>query len=404
MCPQKEDITNALIGTLDCLHLNVYVPSTASSRNRYPVMVWIHGGGYRTGFAGRQESDPRFLMRHDVIVVTLNYRLGAYGFLCLDTPEIPGNQGLKDQMTALRWIKNNIEAFGGNTDKITIFGESAGASSIDLHLYYTKEDLFNNVILQSGHTLAPFAFFESDPNAPLKLAKHLGFATSNIDDALTFLKAAPTDLVIAATFETDVEFRPCVEKQFDNVEPFITSHPVVTNIPKARNVSILMGFTNNERGYLYVNDDVEAYERLNPFSGLTDLGRLFTFESDYHTEMKNIIRHFYFGDGAINADIRNQLCDFTSDVTFYHPSYRSIRKYFENGANEIYHYVFSYDGNRNYLKEKYNYTNVEGALHADEISYLFDVALFDETPTPEDQLIIDRMTALWTNFAKYRYI
>lgn len=105
-------------------------------------MIHIHGGGFSIGFAGRFAYGPSFLVKHDVILVTLNYRLGPYGFMCLHTPEVPGNQGLKDQLIALRWIRDNIESFGGDANVITVLGGSAGARSIDLHLLSRHEKLF----------------------------------------------------------------------------------------------------------------------------------------------------------------------------------------------------------------------------------------------------------------------
>ncbi|KOB73567.1 Uncharacterized protein OBRU01_10551 [Operophtera brumata] len=171
ICPQVEEFNNTIVGSLDCLHLNVYVPNTASSQERLPVLVWIYGGGFSIGFSGRHLYGPGYLVRHDIILVTLNYRLGPYGFMCLDNPAVPGNQGLKDQRIALKWVKDNIEAFGGDANKITIFGESAGASSVDLHLYYQEERLFEQVIMQSGSALSPWAVLEPDTSVPLALAE-----------------------------------------------------------------------------------------------------------------------------------------------------------------------------------------------------------------------------------------
>nr|QEP99748.1 acetylcholinesterase-like protein [Glyphodes pyloalis] len=400
VCPQlDEDANNTLVGSIDCLNLHVYVPNTASSRNPRPVMVWIHGGAFIVGSGGRYDYGPRFLVRHDVIVVTVNYRLGAYGFLCPDIPEVPGNQGIKDQLTALRWVKNNIDAFGGDSNQITLFGESAGAITSDFLLIYTKEILFNNLILQSGTALKPLAAIKPNPSVPLKLAKHLGFVTDNVHDALQFLRTVDSNLVVAATLETNVQTRPCLENEYDNVERLITSLPVDMKIEKARSVPILVGFNDNERGLLYENVKTEDFKNLNPFK---EISNIHDFDDEYFINMVvDIVRQFYIGDENVSEDVKDSLIDFDSDLSFYHSTLRSIEKYFENGASNIYFYVFSYDGDRNFVKRKTNANNISGAAHADELGYLFDVVTFDETPTPEDQLIIDRITTLWTNFAKY---
>lgn len=98
VCPQVEEFNNTIVGSLDCLNLNVFVPNKASSEKKLPVLVWIPGGGFTIGFGNRYLYGPKYLIRHDVVVVSINYRLGPYGFMCLDTPGVPGNQGLKDQV------------------------------------------------------------------------------------------------------------------------------------------------------------------------------------------------------------------------------------------------------------------------------------------------------------------
>lgn len=139
-----------LRGSEDCLYLNVFAPANAS---RAPVMVWIHGGSFRSG-AG-SDYDGRVLAReHGVVVVTLNYRLGPLGFLAapaLLEGRTNGNYGLLDQQAALRWVRQNISAFGGDPGNVTVFGESAGGMSIcDQLASPGAAGLFDKAILQSG--------------------------------------------------------------------------------------------------------------------------------------------------------------------------------------------------------------------------------------------------------------
>ncbi len=130
----------------DCLSLNVWTPQGAAAR---PVMVWIHGGGFANG-SGDQYDAAWLVTRGDIVVVTLNYRLGALGFLA--HPGIgDGNYGLADQQAALRWVRDNIAQFGGDPDKVTIAGESAGAVSVCDHLVAPESaGLFRAAIIQSG--------------------------------------------------------------------------------------------------------------------------------------------------------------------------------------------------------------------------------------------------------------
>ncbi len=145
----------------DCLYLNVFTPAGHVTRSRQgkfisgakklPVMLWFHGGAFQQGAARRPEYDGKKLAERDIIVVTINYRLGALGFLVSSPDGLYGNFGLMDQRAALDWVKNNIEAFGGDPDNITLFGESAGAVMIGLHLLMEGAgNLFHKAIMQSN--------------------------------------------------------------------------------------------------------------------------------------------------------------------------------------------------------------------------------------------------------------
>jgi carboxylesterase 2 len=115
----------------DCLYLNIYTPAgAAQSKSQLPVMVWFHGGAFQQGAAKRPEYDGRRLAQAEmVVVVTVNYRLGALGFLVSSELGLLGNYGLMDQRAALYWIQKHIASFGGNPNSITLFGESAGGTS-----------------------------------------------------------------------------------------------------------------------------------------------------------------------------------------------------------------------------------------------------------------------------------
>jgi len=152
-CPQPASTFGRASSSENCLFLNVFAPATHRGR-ALPVMVWIHGGALVAGES--DDYDPSALVGHHVIVVTLNYRLGALGFLAhpalADKPGGPsGDYGLMDQQAALRWVQRNIRAFGGNPANVTIFGESAGGQSVLLQLVSpTARGLFTRAIAESG--------------------------------------------------------------------------------------------------------------------------------------------------------------------------------------------------------------------------------------------------------------
>ncbi|XP_072942033.1 esterase FE4-like [Epargyreus clarus] len=398
ICPQVEEFNNTITGTLDCLHLNIYVPDSASKTNPLPVLVWIYGGGFSIGFAGRYLYGPKYLVQHNVVFVTLNYRLGPYGFMCHGTPDIPGNQGFKDQVLALRWIKENIEAFGGNANKITLFGESAGGVSIDYHLHSPQEKLFNNLILQSGTSYIPALINEGSQEGTLKLASQLGFVTNNVDEAVSFLSRTDSHLVIAAASVINIRFLPCVERG-DNTEKFISDYPINTDIPKVKNTAILIGHNDDEMLTGYVDKDTEYLADLNLF--YSKLNDAFDFEADELNELESLVRHFYIGDDPVTEHIRQEITNFDSDFKYNNPTQRSIAKYVESGADSVFYYMFTYNGGRNFVKKKNNIT-LGNAAHCDEIGYLFDISYMRDVPSCEDQIVIDRMTTMWTNFVKYR--
>ena len=145
----------------ECLNLNVWTPADAVGTGRLPVLVWIHGGSFMNGSGANHEYDGTAFARDGVVCVTINYRLGAEGFLYVDGDAGAGtaNLGLQDQVAALRWVQDNIAAFGGDPARVTVAGESAGAMSVTTLLAMpSARGLFARAITQSGaaaHTLTP---------------------------------------------------------------------------------------------------------------------------------------------------------------------------------------------------------------------------------------------------------
>ncbi len=195
----------------DCLYLNVWTPAR-SERERLPVMVWIHGGGFTAGAGSEPWYSGANLARHGVVAVTINYRLDVFGFLAhpgLRAPgcEGSGNFGLMDQIAALEWVQRNIARFGGDPEAVTVFGESAGSVSVSvLMIYPAAKGLFARVIGQSGSMVipetSPFAFLpaaeaEADGEA---FVKSLG--VSSVDE----LRAVPAGRVLEASLASNVPF------------------------------------------------------------------------------------------------------------------------------------------------------------------------------------------------------
>lgn len=156
-CMQGSRSHSSTFPSEDCLYLNVFVPTTAGETKQKAVMVWIHGGAYITGSSSTYDASY-LALTGDVIVVTINYRLGLLGFLSTGDENSRGNYGLWDQVLAIKWVHDNIQAFGGDKTRICVFGESAGGYSVGLHLVIpVNRGRINSAICQSGTVLSPRA-------------------------------------------------------------------------------------------------------------------------------------------------------------------------------------------------------------------------------------------------------
>ncbi|MFV0316338.1 MAG: carboxylesterase/lipase family protein [Microthrixaceae bacterium] len=208
VAPQNPSMLEAMFGSEperwdeDCLHLNIWTPDV-SPAEPLPVMVWIHGGAFEIGSGSSPIYDGAAFARDGVILVTINYRLGCLGFMELGhlDPELrgSGNTGLLDQAEALRWVAENISAFGGDPSNVTIFGESAGSMSVCAQLVLAdSRGLFHKAIAQSGGLSAP---------APVDLAEETTaefMATAGIS-SLDELRAAPAEDLLAAHLKMATE-------------------------------------------------------------------------------------------------------------------------------------------------------------------------------------------------------
>ena len=230
----------------DCLYLDVYTPNVSLS---LPVMVYIHGGGYQLGTTVMHPSD--ILALQGVVVVLIQYRLGPFGFLTTGDSAAPGNFGMLDQVEALKWIKENIENFGGNPSKVTIFGVSAGGTSVSLHLMSPlSKDLFHQAIAESGVDLSPFAIHPVSfgLNHTEVLAEKLKCTTSDHNAMVTCIRQKDASEIKEAADSVNYEvgadylqWAPVVDNNF--------LHDTPRNLrakKEFRKVNLMIGFTSQE--------------------------------------------------------------------------------------------------------------------------------------------------------------
>ncbi|XP_050295651.1 esterase E4-like [Anthonomus grandis grandis] len=415
MCPQPTtDPTSE-----DCLYLNVYttkLPSGNINNVKRPLIVHIHPGGFYSAGSASYWGGPQYFMDQDIILVTFNYRLGTLGFLSTGEKEAPGNNGLKDQVQVLRWIKQNIEAFGGDSGSVTIQGYSAGSISVTCHMVSPmSRGLFHKAIAMSasgtsqspiGHNLLDFA---------RRQAKFVGCPEGNAKEIYNCLKTIPAaDLANSlpkfAEWGTDpiLLWTPVIENDFGQ-ERFLTAHPITLFMKgEFTKIPFMTGVTTDEFAFrsLYVienstllKDINENWEKVAPIP----------FQYERNTEKsKNIsraLRKFYFNDKPIDQSNLNKLGELYADSMIGFGNNRAVKLVSAKNTAPTYYYKFSYQGDysHNYLPGTNN-TKPYGVVHHDDLIYLFYISklfpLFG-VDSPKEVGMVEILTTLHANFAKY---
>ncbi|CAH0749938.1 unnamed protein product [Diatraea saccharalis] len=398
-----------LEGNEDCLFLNVYT-RTLLPTAKLPVIVFIHGGAFMSGSGNDDILGPRFLLQHDVILVTFNYRLDVLGFLCLDIPEVPGNAGLKDQVAALSWIQNNIEQFGGDASNITLGGESAGSSSVTYHLLSpTSKGLFHKAIAQSGVCLNDWSKGLNSTERAFKVGKILGKQTNNPYELLDFLQSVPATKLVGLTNKVKssdethrclpIHFVPVVEKRFKNAEPFIDQEPLdMLLLNKVNEVPLLIGYNSHE-GLISVNNmmkKVDVFEREPHYLVPREIFNK-TSQSTVNVFGERI-KEFYFKNGfREQSDAEKYLTDYHFAVCIYRFAF-----FYAASKQPVYFFRFSINSEMNAFKSLMGFDGVKGASHADDLFYLFDNVINKSKYEEQEKAreLVFTATKLWTDFAK----
>ncbi|XP_038214494.1 juvenile hormone esterase-like isoform X1 [Zerene cesonia] len=410
VCPQyNERLQRIDMGSEDCLFLNVYT-KTLQPEKKLPVMVWIHGGAFYTGSGNSDYYGPEFFMQHNVVLVTFNYRLEVFGFLCLDNEEVPGNAGLKDQVAALTWVKKNICSFGGDPENITIFGCSAGASSTSYHMISEmSQGLFNKAICQSGVCLNDWSYNIYARQRALQLGKLLGKDTKDVNELLQFLRGVPSESLINVKLPTVVAeypdisdvmtFSPVIENPNLKVEKFISDAPInLVKKGKISKIPIMLGYTSGE-GIEICRNFVDSV------SFFSKTGMVLPRELKLNTplgvikQMDEKVRHHYFGNKTLSLDILQNLVNLHTDSVFSYNIRRFARYHFINSLMPVYFYKFTTETERNHTKKSYKMDQVGGVCHADDLPYLFNIKCLKIPLTENSKLAVEQVVKLWVNFA-----
>lgn len=372
-------------GSEDCLSLNVWVPSSASSK-KLPVMVWIYGGGFVCGSTSEGRQDGSRLAQQGVIVVSMNYRLNIFGFLV--HPELAkesghdssGNYGLMDQTLALHWVRDNIAAFGGDPDNVTIFGESAGSFSVSAQMASPlAKGLFNKAIGESGAAFSRSGLtFDSvayREEKDTKLVKEkLGVST------LAELRALPAQKLL------DI-FGKAGPDAFDfgpNIDGYFLPEPLsaIFAAGKQNDVPLLAGWNKDEGSY-EVGPEKPTAASMKAMA-----------EKEFGAKAPEFLK--LYPTNTPETTMRSAT-DYAGDTFIAFSTWAWIEAQSKTGKNVIYRYRFdmappSSDPNAPKM----------GAYHSAEIEYVFG-QLDSKAGVPwssEDRALSNQMMKYWSNFAK----
>ena len=418
--------------TEDCLMLNIYVPldfRMNGTSECLPVMTWVHGGGYISGSANVFNGEILATIS-GIIVITINYRLAELGFFDVGEARASGNQGLFDQHLAFKWIKNNIRAFRGDPDRITIFGESAGGQSVLLHsLYEGNKGMFNRVIAQSGTALAFGAISDGlNVNHLFELAG----CDTNTTDAVDCLRNMSSDEFLNLIRSPELgpvtccPYGPIVDHDFiiENPRDILFGHNPVSSGAREffRTLDIITGVNNGEGGvetlFIWLAElkqkDIDTLtvtvsdirDTIVPWivsKALKKSPNNITLEA-----LKTSIAFEYTDWQRPNDNniLRRNLLDIASDIAYFVPAVQTLEAHSKTSNRRSYLYEFTAEPSSHLLPTA---SWFKGANHGDELQFLWGFPLSNETSVDHNSVPLFSseeysfslgMIKAWSNFAK----
>ena len=420
----------------DCLYLNVWKPVVSdqakTKSSLKPVLVYIYGGSFYIGSSSQLIYNGLPLAAlGQVVMVTLNYRLGALGFVNGGHRDTPGNLAIHDQLAALNWIKDNIENFGGDPSRVTVFGESAGSISVGVLLFSPlAKDLFTNAILMSGSPMISHQMIKTKQESidiTLALAEKVGCQSkSKIGQLITRIRNKVTESVsdkvidclrtingsdiLKAQSEILTEFSmPYSPYVGDDVFPLSPSDALQKNQFKT-NFSLMVGVVTYEGSI--VEDDMRKYPELVPLlsNGTKQQWRdaLVDKIRALPNKVSNVegVADFYFNSIADDPETSRQtFATAMGDYFLGCPTLLTGEK-LAKASDDVraYGYHFSYKSDSRGTNNGYNVIckNKKGVCHATELQYVFGYPLIatNEEFHDQDTAISREMIKIWTDFAK----
>lgn len=399
----------------DCLFLNVYTTKLPKGKDtpKRPVIVFFHPGGYYSSTGSSQWLGPDYFLDQSVVLVTLNYRLASLGFMSTGDALAPGNNGLKDQVVALRWVKDNIAAFGGDPDLVTICGYSAGGSSVTLHLVSPmSKGLFHRAIAMSGSIFGNWPVLNHQFDLAQKQARVLGCPHDTSANILNCLKTKSAQELGNSLSEFD-EFNydpiliwlPVIEPDVGQ-ERFLTENAVeLVQSGQFMEVPVMTGVTTDEfvgpAIDLLFNETLmkemdEDFERVAPIA--------FIYERDTENSkhISRELRKFYLGEGPLSNSSLDGLAKLYADGVIGFGVNRGAKLLAVNSKKPVYYYRFSYQGRYSFNGRPDDTEVPYGVAHHDDLLYLFN--MFPEFPKFNESFpefaMVGKLTTLLANFAR----
>ncbi|KAE8608878.1 hypothetical protein XENTR_v10011643 [Xenopus tropicalis] len=381
----------------DCLYLNVFTPADREENAKLPVMVFIHGGGLVLGCASLYDGSA-LCAYEDVVMVSMQYRLGLLGFLSTSDKEAQGNLGFMDQVAALQWVQDNIKAFGGDPQSVTIFGESAGGLSVSAHILSPlSKNLFHRAIAESGVAVFPNLMVHKTEDMHSVLDLISSKSGCDLPLKLNCLKNKTEDEILAIIVSMGFIILPaCVDGMFlpkpaeeilaakeSNPVPFmigVNNHEFSWVIPMSLNIS---GFMNgmNKR-------DIQSLLQSSP---------LLRIDSNAIPA----IMEEYFGDTSDPIEVRDNFLELGGDMLFLIPALKTANYHRDSGL-PVYFYEFQHRPSL-YGDSKGDFVKAD---HGDEIYFVFggpflsgDVT-FQGDGTDEEEALSKKIMKYWANFAR----
>ena len=394
----------------DCLYLNVY---TKHDAKEWPVMFFIHGGMWTHGCGNSQFYGPQYLLDENVVLVTINYRLGIFGFISTEDDVAPGNYGLLDQNLALKWVRNHISSFGGDPSAVTIFGESAGGYSVSHHvLSPLSSGLFRSAICQSGTSLNPRAIIEGTFETLKRHAKLLGYMAPPTDarQLLNFLRSQPAQLLIDtqsqlnAFLKTPIPYGARIDKE--RMDPFLPDDPLEIfergDFPK---IPQIIGVNKDEGAYtcgaLMANNQTKLRMMQDNYRSLLPGMLEFHYTSVDPAAVADIVWNHYVDPGITGKELYGNLTAMIGDRLYYGGFIKQVDTMTEAGADSLYLYQLSERPTVNSVDLAFGITQDLGVAHSDDLLFLFSIPkrpLF--SLGSKDHSMSRLLVTLFTSFAK----